>query len=96
LCNNRKREDHTVSGEQGIEGLREDVDDRGRVLSSPVETGELLQDQGGVAQVRHSLGAKQLTNNAYIVQCDCHSATGERVTHIQGIAQDHHAWRLIG
>jgi len=53
-----------------------------------VERGHLLQHLPGVRQTGHLLRTQQVADGDYVVERDRHASAGQRVPHVQRVAQD--------
>lgn len=77
----------TVCGEEGVEGLREDVDDAGEALAAPVPCAHGGKDGAAIVEVRDSGRVEELSEEDDVVEGDRHAAAGEGVAHVERIAE---------
>ena len=75
-----------VGGEEGVEGLREDIDDTAERFAVPVEGAHLLKDEVGVGKVGDDGGRKELREEDDVIEGYGHAATRQGVPHVHCVA----------
>lgn len=90
-----KGERRAVCGKEGVEGDGEGVDDGVKALSGLVETDHALEDGLVVLELFVGELREELAEEGTVVQADGHAPAGQRVAHVQGVAETDKAGHIV-